>query len=159
MVEQIILVLLFLTLFFVFYFNFGFKVARLIGRRVCPVCFAVGSTWLILLVARYAGILEVNKPLIAILLAESVVGIANLVEEFAMVRRVNLPEPLVKFGIIVFGTFAVATFALVQEYVGLVLFVPIILFGIFALTPVPPVKKATKVGPESILESGLKKCC
>lgn len=158
MVEQILLVLSLQTLFFIFYYKFGFKVAHIIGRRVCPVCFAVSSAWLTFLVAKYLGIFEINKLLIALLLAESVVGVANLVEEFMIVRRVNLSEPLLKFGIIVFGTLAVSVFALVQEFFGLVLFVPVITFGFFALTPIQKIEKI-KEQPEPTLESKLKNCC
>lgn len=158
MVEQIILVLILLTIFFTFYYKYGFKMASIIGRRVCPICFAVGSTWLSLLIARYIGVFQANKFLIAILLTESVVGIANLVEEFTIVHKVKLPEPLLKFAIIIFGTLAVSTFAFINELLGLILFTSVITFGFFALTPIQKAEKP-KNQNASMLESKLKNCC
>ena len=157
MVEQILLILILQTMFFLFYYKFGFSVARIIGRRVCPVCFTVGSTWLTALVLRYFGILQVDKILIAILLAESVVGISYLVEEFAIIHQVKLSEPIMKFAIIIFGTFAVAVFAFVQEYLGLVLFFPVLIFGFLALTPAAKTKKTLSLSLS--LSEKLKKCC
>lgn len=158
MVEQIILVLTLQIIFLAFYYRFGFRVASIIGRRVCPVCFAVGSTWVSLLTIRYTGVFQINKFLIAFLLAESVVGIANLSEEFVIVRQVKVSEPLLKFGIIIFGTLAVSIFAFVWEFLGLALFAGVVIFGILALTPVQKAEKLKE--QESLaLESKLKKCC
>ena len=158
MVEQIGLVLVLQIVIALFYLKFGFKVASIIGRRVCPICFAVGSTWLTLLVARYFGLILVNKFLIAILLAESVVGIANLVEEFSFVRQVKVSEPLVKFGIVCYGTLAVSSFALINEVTGLILYLPIVVFGFLALTPIRRIQE-TKTQKSTKLESKLKNCC
>jgi len=158
MVRQIFLVLILQLVFFTFYYKFGYKVATIIGRRVCPVCFTVGSTWLTLLILKYSRILQVNKFLIALLLAESVVGVSYLVEEFMLVRQTKLPEPVLKFGIIIYGTFAVSMFAFVNEFLGLIFFVPVITFGFLALTPIQKQKKS-KEQESSTLESKLKNCC
>ena len=158
MVEQILLILILQTMFFVFYYKFGFSVAKVIGRRVCPVCFAVSSTWLTVLLFRYFGVFQIDKTLVALLLAESVVGVSYLVEEFMFVRQVKLSEPLLKFGIIIYGTLAVSVFAFIQEFVGLALFIPIIIFGFLALTPIQKVEKI-KNEKSTLLESKLKSCC
>lgn len=158
MVEQILLALVLQISFFIFYYKFGFKVAELIGRRVCPICFTVGSTWLSLLTLKYLGIYNVNSYLIALLLAESVVGVSYLVEEFQIVRQVKFSESHLKFGIIIWGTFAVAVFAFLNEAVGLALFFPVILFGFAALTPVKRLKE-TDNSQSDPLKSKLKGCC
>lgn len=158
MARQILLVLILQTAFFAFYYNFGYKVASIIGRRVCPVCFTVGSTWLSLLILRYTGILQINKFIIALLLAESVVGVSYLVEEFMVIRQTKLSEPVLKFGIIIYGTFAVSVFAFVNDFLGLILFAPVITFGFLALTPIQKAKES-KTQESSTLESKLKNCC
>lgn len=158
MVNQIILVLVLQTVFFSFYYKFGTKVANLIGRRVCPVCFAVGSTWLSFLFLKYSGIFEINTSLIAILLAESLAGISYLVEEFQVVRQTKLPEAPLKFGIIIWGTLAITVFSFINSLGGLILFIPVIIFGFLALTPTQKVEQ-DKNGKSSLLQSRLKKCC
>jgi len=158
MVEQILLILILQTMFFVFYYKFGFSVAKVIGKRVCPVCFAVSSTWLTGLLFRYFGVFQIDKALVALLLGESVVGVSYLVEEFMFVRQVKLSEPLLKFGIIIHGTLAVSVFVFIQEFVGLALFIPIIIFGFLALTPIQKVEKI-KNEKSTLLESKLKSCC
>jgi hypothetical protein len=135
MIFQIALVLVLQLIFFTFYYRSGFFVAKVIGRRVCPVCFAAGSTWLTLILLKTFGILDVNRYLIAILLSESVVGVSYLIEEFKMAHPVNIPDYILKFGIIIYGTFSILTFAFISEIVGFALFLPIILFGFYALTP------------------------
>ena len=152
MVEQIFLVLILQTLFFLFYYKFSYKAISIIQRKICPICFAVSTTWLTLLIFKYLGIYSFNKFLIAILLAESVAGVANLVEEFISTRS----KPLLKFGIILYGTLAVSVFAFVQEFLGLALFAPVIIFGFFALTPI---QKTKKDSDSSMLKAGLKNCC
>ena len=158
MVEQIFLVLILQTIFFIFYYKFGYKVVSIIQRRTCPVCFAISSTWLTLILFKYFGIFPFNKFLIALLLAESVAGVANLVEEFINVKRVKLSEPLLKFGIVIYGTLAVFVFAFVQEFLGLILFTPVIVFGFSALTPISKLKEGNKEG-SLLLKSKLKNCC
>lgn len=69
------------------------------------------------------------------LLAESVVGVSYLVEEFMLVYEKNFDEYLLKFGIIIYGTFAVLIFAFIHELFGFLLFLPVIFFGFFSLTP------------------------
>ena len=159
MANQIILVLVLQTIFFSFYYKFGFKVASIIGRRICPVCFAVGSTWLTLLVLRYSGIYLINPYLIALLLAESVVGVSYLTEEFFMVHpEYKFPEHFLKFGIIIYGTLAVTLIAFFNEIVGIVFFLPVIVFGFLALTPTKKLKDNNN--PESsLLMTKLKNCC
>ncbi len=158
MVEQILLVLILQTMFFLFYYKFRHKIVSIIQRRICPVCFAVSSTWLTLILIRYLGIFSFNKFLITLLLAESVAGVANLVEEFINVKRVRLLEPLLKFGIVIYGTLTVSVFAFVQESLGLILFAPVIVFGFSALTPISKSKEDNKEG-SLLLKSKLKNCC
>ena len=158
MLSQIVLALILQVLLFTFYYKFGYKVASIIGRRVCPVCFSVGSTWLTLSILKYTGVLQVNELLIAILLAESVVGVSYLVEEFMLVRQTKLSEPILKFGIIIYGTFAVSVFSFVNDFLGLILFTPVIIFGFLALTPIQKPEKP-KHQEFSTLESKLKNCC
>ncbi len=135
MVSQIIFTIFLLASFFCFYYFFGFKISKVIGRRVCPVCFSVGSAWLTLLILKYSGLLPINKYLIACLLAESCVGVSYLVEEFLVVYSLKFDDYILKFGIILFGTLSVFVYAFINETAGLVLFAPVIIFGFFSLTP------------------------
>lgn len=136
MLEQVFLVLILLTCFFAFYYKQGLRVSRLIKRRVCPVCFAVGSTWLSLVILKYLQLFEINKFLIAILFAQSVVGVSYVVEEFLFRVPIKIDEYILKFGIIIYGTFAVSTYAFINEPIGFLLFIPVVIFGFFAFTPV-----------------------
>jgi len=52
----------------------------------------------------------------------------------------------------------VSVFAFIQEFVGLALFIPIIIFGFLALTPIQKVEKI-KNEKSTLLESKLKSCC
>ena len=133
--SQLILVLALQCFFFLFYYKSGFKISKIIGRRVCPVCFAVGSTWLSLLIIRTLGLAIIEKTLISVLLSESVVGVSYLVEEFLLVYNLRIDEYLLKFGIILYGTFSVMTYSFVNEKLGFLLFLPVITFGFFSLTP------------------------
>lgn len=135
MLIQIALVGMLQIIYFSFYYKFGFFVARIIKRRVCPVCFAVGSTWLTLIILTVTGFFPISKFVIAMLLAESVVGVSYLTDEYAMLHKVTIPDYIFKFGIIIYGTMAVMTFAFVNELVGFLLFLPVILFGFYAFTP------------------------
>lgn len=135
MIEKILLIVLLQACFFAFYFKLGFMVSKIIGRRVCPVCFSVGSTWLTLIVLGLTGLWVTPVELIALLLAESVVGVSYLAEEFQIVYGLNFDEYLLKFGIIIYGTAAVSIFVLVNQTVGFLLFLPVIIFGFASLTP------------------------
>ena len=136
MIYQILLVLILQSVYFTFFYKCGFFVAKIIGRRVCPVCFAAGSTWLTLLIFRSFGIFDISRYLIAILLSESVVGVSYLIEEFKMGHPLKIPDYILKFGIIVYGTFSIMTFAFLNEVAGFMMFLPIILFGFYALSPI-----------------------
>lgn len=138
---QIVVATLLLSLFFLFFFKWSILVSKLIGRRVCPVCFSVGSTWLSLIILSDLNLFPINKHLIAILLAESVVGVSYLVEEFLLVYDLKLNEYLLKFGIILYGTVTVAMYAFVHEILGFLLFAPVVIFGFMALTPNKPFQK------------------
>ena len=158
MVNEIVFVLVLQFVFFACFYKFSLKLAPLIGRRVCPVCFAVGSTWLTLLLLNYFGLYSPNKFLIAILLAQSIVGVSYLVEEFTLRHKSRVPDYILKFGIIIYGTAAVSLYPFVNEYIGLALFVPVILFGFFALTPAG--KNKTISNKASLeLKDKLKSCC
>src|SRR3989344_2912905 len=133
MVNQIVLALVLETAFFLFFYRFGFRIASFIGRRVCPVCFAVGSTWLSLLLLNYSGIFPINHYLIALLLSESVVGVSYLVEEFLIVHpKYNFPDYLLKFAVII--------------------------YGFYALTPINRFNETVN-SQSDLLKSKLKKCC
>lgn len=138
---QIALVGLLQIIYFTFYYKFGFFVARITKRRVCPVCFSVGSTWLTLIILSITGLFPVSKFVIAMLLSESVVGVSYLTDEYAMLHKVTIPDYIFKFGIIIYGTMSVMTFAFVNEIVGFCLFLPVILFGFYAFTPIAVGKK------------------
>lgn len=153
MVNQIILTLFLQAAFFVFYFKNAPRIAPIIGRRVCPVCFAVGSTWLALILLKYLRFYSVNTFIIAVLLAESVVGVSYLVEEFLLVYDLKFQEYILKFVIIIYGTFAVLVFGLINEFFGLLVFAPVIIFGFISLTPIK------KNIPDGFLKTKLKKCC
>ncbi|OGC69595.1 hypothetical protein A2415_03410 [candidate division WWE3 bacterium RIFOXYC1_FULL_39_7] len=132
---QIISTVLLQLVFFTFYYKAAFFIAKIIGRRVCPVCFSVGSTWLTLIMANLSGIIDVNNYLIALLLSQSVVGVSYLIDEFILVHNVKVSDYILKFGIIIYGTLAVSIFAFIHPVVGFLMFLPIILFGFYALTP------------------------
>jgi len=56
------------------------------GKRICPICAGVSGTWLLLLVARAAG-LSVDSALIGILMGGSVVGIGYQTEKYLSPSR------------------------------------------------------------------------
>lgn len=70
------------------------------------------------------------------LLSESVVGVSYLVEEFLLVYNLKFDDYLLKFGIILYGTTSTLTFAFIHELIGLLLFLPVIVFGFLSLTPI-----------------------
>lgn len=55
----------------------GWTVRRLLDVPLCPICLAVGGTWLWMLAARELGH-AVDATLLAVLLGGSVVGLASL---------------------------------------------------------------------------------
>lgn len=136
MILEITIVILLQLFFFTFYYFKGPFVSKIIGKRVCPTCFSVGSTWLTLLIVKYSGLYDINHMVISILFAESVVGVSYLVDEFlARYSRINIPDAVMKFGIVIYGTLAVMVSAFLNFPLGAFMFLTIILFGFWALTP------------------------
>ncbi len=123
-------------IFFCFYYFYNPFVSKIIGRRVCPTCFAVGSTWLTLGILKYILQFDFSHFFIALLLSQSVVGVSYLSDEFlSRYPQAKVPEPLLRFGIVIYGTFAVMTFAFINQLIGFGLFLPVIIFGFWAFTP------------------------
>ena len=136
MLTQVSFALLLQLFFFIFYYTQGLRISRIIRRRVCPVCFSVGSTWSLLILLKIIGVFDVNPVILSILLSESVVGVSYLTEEFSLVHNVEFEDYLVKFGIILYGTFSIYMFSFLNQLLGFLMFLPLIVFGFIALTPV-----------------------
>lgn len=136
MLTQVSFALLLQFLFFLFYYTQGLRISRVIGRRVCPVCFSVGSTWSLFILLKILGIYEINSIILSILLSQSVVGVSYLTEEFSLVHNIEFEDYLVKFGIILYGTLAIYLFTFFNQVFGFLMFLPVIAFGFIALSPV-----------------------
>ena len=137
MIYEISITILLQLAFYTFFYFRGPWVAKIIHKRVCPTCFSVGSTWLTLIILKLSGIWDINHLLISILLAESVVGISYLTDEFlARYSYKYLSEPVMRFGIVIYGTLTVMIAAFFSFPIGLIMFLPIITFGFWALTPI-----------------------
>lgn len=156
MITQILLTLLFMLSFFLIFYKVGIPFSKIIGRRVCVVCYSVSFTWLTLIILKYFGVYDVNKYLISVLISQSAVGIANLSDEFAILNNVKLSQPILKFGTILYGTFAVLVYGFVSETIGLLLVVPLMYVGILSMTPVN--NRHTNAQSKSLMEK-LKDCC
>lgn len=77
-------------LYFFFAFTKKFWVKVFLGINVCPVCMAVGSTWLWMLIARWVGVLDIDNFVIAILLGSTVIGMMWKLEVYYKSR--NYPK-------------------------------------------------------------------
>ncbi len=158
MLLQILLTLaLMLSYFFIFYKG-GIRFSKIIGRRVCVVCYSVSLTWLSLLILKYLRIIDVNKYLISVLIAQSVVGIANLSDEFSIINNIKISQVYLKFGTIMYGTFAVLMYGFASELLGLILVIPLVYVGILSMTPVTKDTNAVTPNSKRLLEK-LKECC
>jgi len=109
------------------------------------------------LALQYSGIFAINKYLIAVLIAQSAVGISNLSEEFIVINQVRVSQTLLKFGTILYGTFAVLTYSFVLEVAGLVLVIPLMYLGILSMVPVNETSPITTRSKELLIK--LKNCC
>jgi len=156
MIAQILLTLLLMLGYFIIFYKVGIPFSKIIGRRVCVVCYSVSFTWLTLLILKYFGLYDVNKYIISVLIAQSAVGIANLSDEFSMINNIKIAQPILKFGTILYGTFTVLTYGFVSEIIGLLLIVPLIYVGILSMTPVN--NSHTNSQSKSLMEK-LKECC
>ena len=157
MLIQIFLTLILMLVYFTVFYNVGIPLSKLIGRRVCVTCYSVSLTWLTLLALQYSGIFAINKYLIAVLIAQSAVGISNLSEEFIVINQVRVSQTLLKFGTILYGTFAVLTYSFVLEVAGLVLVIPLMCLGILSMVPVNETSPITTRSKELLIK--LKNCC
>jgi len=57
-------------------------------KRICPICALVSSTWIVLLILRYAGY-EIDESLIAMLMGGSAVGISYVLSTKSLGDRVT----------------------------------------------------------------------
>lgn len=153
MFNQIILVLILETIFFVVFHVFRDMVSKMTGRRVCATCSAVSSAWLVLLLVKYLQYYPVDKYLIAILLGQSVAGISARADEFLENSKLKIAPPVLKFLIILYGTFSVLFYAFINGFFGLIIFAPVFVLGFFSLTPISKQLKSTH------LSEKLKNCC
>lgn len=63
-----------IILFFAFALSKA-DIEKTLKIKVCAICYAVGFTWLGLLILNFANLIEIDKTLIAVLMGGSVVGI------------------------------------------------------------------------------------
>ena len=157
MVEQIFIVLIIQLFYFIFFYKSGISLSKYIGRRVCPTCFSVSMTWATTILLKVFNIINFDTSIIAVLLAESVVGVSHLSEEFLLIHKLNWNEGVFRFGTILYGTFSVLVFIAVSPVVGFILFFPVIVLGYVSLTPVEV--KMPENSISRILSEKLKKCC
>jgi len=93
----------------------------LFNLKICALCGAVSSTWIVLLVMFYVGIFN-NPVLLGILMGGSVVGAMYLLEQ-------KLPERFQIFKLQFFLTFISATyFAILQSFAFEVAAIPLLLW-------------------------------
>jgi hypothetical protein len=93
----------------------------LFNLKICALCGAVSSTWIVLLVMFYVGIFN-NPVLLGILMGGSIVGVMYLLEQ-------KLPERFQIFKLPFFLTFVSATyFAILQSFAFEVAVIPFLLW-------------------------------
>jgi len=157
MLAQIFLTIILMLSYFIIFYKVGISLSKVIGRRVCITCYSVSLTWITLLLLRYLGILEINRYLISILLAQSAVGISTLSDEFLIINDVKFPQTYLKFGTILYGTFAVLIYAFISEIAGLLLVALLMYLGVLSMTPISDSLPKTTRSKE--LFERLKNCC
>jgi hypothetical protein len=155
---QVIFPLTLMLVFFALFYKFGISFSKLVGRRVCITCYSVSLTWFTLLVLKYLGIYDFSKYLIAILISQSVVGISNLSDDFLLINNLRIPITIMKFGTILYGTFAVLSYAFISEALGLILVVPLMTVGVLSMNPVTKEPFSSSTKSKELLEK-LKHCC
>ena len=157
MLTQIFLTIVLMLSYFIIFYKIGISLSKVIGRRVCVTCYSVSLTWLTFLLLKYLGMLDINKYLIALLIAQSAVGISSLSDEFLIINNIKFPQTYLKFGTILYGTFAVLIYAFVSEVAGLVLVVPLMYLSVLSMTPISGSLPKTTRSKE--LFERLKNCC
>ena len=157
MITQIFLTIVLMLSYFIIFYKIGISLSKVIGRRVCVTCYSVSLTWLTFLLLKYLGMLDINKYLIALLIAQSAVGISSLSDEFLIINNIKFPQTYLKFGTILYGTFAVLIYAFVSEVAGLVLVVPLMYLSVLSMTPISGSLPKTTRSKE--LFERLKNCC
>jgi hypothetical protein len=122
--------------FFAFYLLTVSWIRRLIGRRVCVLCFAASSTWITLLALSLVG-LTVDPIILAIFLGGTTVGVTYQVDEFLLIHDVDLPAGLVKLLVFLVGVSGAYLYAAAGNLLGLALMGVVVVFGFLSLTPSP----------------------
>jgi len=135
-----------------------------IRRRVCSFCFSSAVAVAFLVFSRILQI-QYAQVLLPLFMMQSGVGIAFLSDEFIMHHRLPLTYETLKIGITM--TSIISSYLVLQWSVaaGITLFVPVLLFGFFALTPETLQANSKKTSPvisereHAMVQERLKKCC
>ena len=100
MIEYILLVIFIL---FIAYAIISFLALGIIKKRICSVCAAVSTTWIVLLLLSYLGYFS-DKLIIGILMGESVTGlmyfVAKKYEKFEWLSLLKIAMILVGTGVV-----------------------------------------------------------
>lgn len=76
-------------LYFVFALLLTPLIKKLIGMKVCAICAACSSTWLVLLLMKIYNICNVDTRFIAVLIGGSTVGIMYLVQSYFQQNKIS----------------------------------------------------------------------
>lgn len=86
-----------------------FGANKILQIRICPICAGVASTWLLMLVLRFAGY-PISVSVLAILIGGSVVGIAYQLE-----KRLSAGRSAILFKMLFLPAGFVAAYGIVGE--------------------------------------------
>lgn len=150
--------LIFLVVSFFFFAIFSRQLSKVIGRKICAICFAVSSTWLLLLILRHLDY-SIDPLLLAILMGQSVIGVSYTIQDrFSGFEYLWL----VRVGLIVFGTYFIYSFLTNDNVLSFIFILFILALGFFSLPSIEfaatELKKKEKKALEQLQER-LKDCC
>lgn len=82
-------VLSIIVLFFTFALLISPLSQKIIGRKICAICAACSSTWIILLILRQLDLFDIDNTLIGVLMGGSVVGVMKELEDLFLERKLK----------------------------------------------------------------------
>mgnify|MGYP001558037066 CR=1 FL=1 len=99
-------VLLGMLLLYIFYLIFSGLFTKITKIKLCAICAAVSTTWIILLILKFVFNYNMNSLIIGILMGQSITGLMYLLENYA--KRINNKRLLMlRIFVILIGTFIV----------------------------------------------------
>lgn len=149
---------------YVFFVKKSLWLGSYIKRRVCAFCFASAVVVIFLSLGQVFNI-QYSLALLSLFMMQSGIGIAFLADEFLMNHRLPFSYDVLKITIAM--TSIISSYLVFQWsfIIGITLFLPVLLFGFFALSPVVTTKNSKKTvliiseHERNMIEERLKKCC